>query len=296
VLRAAFGLLLLSGCSATGILANALAGSGGVYATDDDPELIRDATPFALKTMEGVLVEQPEHQGLLLALASGFTQYGYAFVQQDADGMADQDIDRALLLTQRAKKLYLRAKGYGVRALEARHPGFTAAAKGELDPVLAQATKEDVPFLYWTAAAWALAIAAGKDQPEILADFPQVEKLARAALAQDPTWSEGTLHEFFITFEAASPTGDRKKAREHFEQAIALSKGAKAGPYVSLAENVSVKEQNLKEFKELLGKALAIDVEAHPEYRLVNTVMQRRAQRLLGDVEDLFLESEGTDG
>src|SRR5688572_14772344 len=106
--KLAAALVVLSGCSATGILADAMAGSTGVYATDDDPELIRDAVPFALKTMEGVLVEEPEHQGLLLALASGFTQYGYAFVQQDADQMAGQDIDRSLELQKRARRLYLR--------------------------------------------------------------------------------------------------------------------------------------------------------------------------------------------
>ena len=40
----------------TSIAADAFAGSGGTsYATDDDPELVRDAVPFALKTMESLL-------------------------------------------------------------------------------------------------------------------------------------------------------------------------------------------------------------------------------------------------
>ena len=72
-----------------------------------------------------------------------------------------------------------------------------------------------------------------------------------------------------------------------------ISKGAKAGPFVSLAESVSVKEQNAKEFNELIDQALAIDVDAQPEHRLANTVMQRRAQRLKAAAEDLFLGPEG---
>jgi hypothetical protein len=50
-----------------------------------------------------------------------------------------------------------------------------------------------------------------------------------------------------------------------------------------------VKEQNAKEFRELLEKALAIDVDRRPEDRLANVIMQRRARRLLARIEDLFL-------
>ena len=53
---------------------DAVAQSGGTYGSDDDPELVRDAVPFGLKTMEGLLVEHPEHKGLLTALASGFNR------------------------------------------------------------------------------------------------------------------------------------------------------------------------------------------------------------------------------
>ena len=52
--------ILTSGCVkklAVGALANAMAAGGDVYASDDDPELIRDALPFALKTLETLLAE-----------------------------------------------------------------------------------------------------------------------------------------------------------------------------------------------------------------------------------------------
>ncbi|MFT5031251.1 MAG: putative anti-sigma-YlaC factor YlaD, partial [Candidatus Binatia bacterium] len=74
------------------------------------------------------------------------------------------------------------------------------------------------------------------------------------------------------------------------KRAVELSEGMQAGAYVALAESVSVETQNKKEFNELLDKALAVDVDAKPEWRLLNIVMQRRAQWLLGRSEDLFLE------
>src|SRR5579862_8982238 len=90
---------VLEGCSVKKIAVNKIgdALSSGVssYATDDDPELIREATPFGLKTIESLLQESPRHKGLLLSACSGFTQYGYAFVEQEADFTESKDYARA---------------------------------------------------------------------------------------------------------------------------------------------------------------------------------------------------------
>src|SRR5271167_2600355 len=91
--------LVLSGCSvkryAINQLGNALAGTSSTFAADEDPELIRSAVPFSLKLIESLLAESPRHEGLLLAAAQGFTQYSYAFVQEDADEAEDTDRARA---------------------------------------------------------------------------------------------------------------------------------------------------------------------------------------------------------
>src|SRR5262249_9192212 len=111
-------LLFLCSCSvkryAINQLGNALAGTGTTFASDDDPELIRSAVPFSLKLIESLLAENPKHEALLLAAARGFTQYGYAFVQEDADEIQDTDPARAGVLRVRATKLYIRARNYGI--------------------------------------------------------------------------------------------------------------------------------------------------------------------------------------
>src|SRR3974390_3205836 len=87
--------LLGCGCSLRRVAVNkvgdALASGGTTFASDDDPELVKAAVPFSLKLMESLLEESPQHKGLLLASASGFTQYAYAFVQQDADELKEKD-------------------------------------------------------------------------------------------------------------------------------------------------------------------------------------------------------------
>src|SRR5947209_20278523 len=89
-------------------LGDSLAESGTTYAADDDPDLVGAALPFSLKLVEGLLAQSPTHRGLLFTAASGFTEYAYVYVQQDADAMESQDLDRAGVLRARARRLYLR--------------------------------------------------------------------------------------------------------------------------------------------------------------------------------------------
>src|SRR5262245_21423043 len=121
------------GCSVRGYAVNrigdALAGGGDTFATDNDPELVRAAAPFSLKLVESLLAESPTHPGLLAAASSSFAQYSYAFVHQDADEVESRDVDAARALRERARGLYARARDYGVRALDARHPGFAAGLR-----------------------------------------------------------------------------------------------------------------------------------------------------------------------
>src|SRR5437773_4610134 len=111
-----------SGCSlrryALNKAADAVAQSGTTFSSDDDAELVKAAAPFSLKLMESLLAENPRHQGLLTSAASGFTQYAYAFVQEEADEIEPHDFAAAEIMRVRAKRLYLRAERYGLRGLE----------------------------------------------------------------------------------------------------------------------------------------------------------------------------------
>jgi len=289
----------LAGCKSVALsfAANAAASSGTSYASDDDPELVRAAVPFGLKTMEGLLEEKPRHEGLLTALASGFTQYGYAFVQADAD-VADLDgrLDAARAGRERARKLFLRAREYGLRGLEARHEGIAARLRAggrELAGVLAALRdKKDVPLLYWTASAWTLAIVNGKGDMALVAELPVPVAMMERALALDEAFAEGAIHEFFVAYDAArsaSEGGGPERAQAHLERALALSMNKKLGPRVSWAEGVLVQRQDRTEFTRVLEEVLRADPGEVPRYRLANIVAQRRAKALLAHADDLFL-------
>jgi len=287
-----------SGCSslermARNAVADSLAEGGSVYATDDDIDLVGQATPFALKTIESLLAADPDHRGLLQAAASGFTQYAYAYVQLPADEVESTDIAAAYRQRARARRLYLRARDYGLRGLTVAHPGFTERLRRAPADAAALAEARDVPLLYWTAASWAAAISLGKDDPELVAGLAEVEALVGRALALDEGYGAGDLHAFLIAWEAARLGGGDAalaRAREHFERAVVLSGGRKAGPYVTYAESVTVSEQDRRAFERLLGTALAIDPAAQPEWTLANRVAQRRAAWLIDNAGLYFSE------
>lgn len=278
--------------AAVGQLADVLSSGSGSYAKDDDPELIRQAVPFSLKLMESTLEQTPNHQGLLLATASGFTQYAWAFVLQEADEKEASDLAAAEAGRARAKKLFLRARDYGLRGLEASHPGCTAALARDPATALKPMTAADVPLLYWTAAAWGGAVSVGKDDPALIAEIPQLESLIDRALALDEAWGGGALHAFLISYEMnrqGLPGDPAVRAQRHFERALALSGGRLAGPHVSYAEAVCIEKRDAAAFERHLAQALAVDPARDPEHRLENLVMQRRARWLLAKKEDLFI-------
>jgi predicted anti-sigma-YlaC factor YlaD len=287
---------VLPGCSLRSIavnsLGNALAKGGSNFASDDDPDLVGQAIPFGLKTMEGLLLEAPRHRGLLLATASGFTQYAYGWVQLEADLGEAQDLTKATAMRDRARRLYVRALDYGLRGLEVDFPGLRERLRRDPEAALARMKKKHVPLLYWTAAAWGAAIALKVNDSELSADQKVAEALARRALVLDETWEAGSIHDFFIAYEAgrASVGGSIARAREHFDRATRIANGRRAFPYVTFAESASVGQQNRQEFKALLEQALALDASRASDYRLANVLAQKRARWLLSRTDELFVE------
>lgn len=299
LLIAALAGLLVAGCSINrtiaGLVGNALAGSGGVYASEDDADLIRDAIPFGLKTLESLLEASPTHRDLLLGAARGFTLYAY-LLQDDADRLDAVDLARARELRARARKLYLRGRSYALRGLDAEHPAFTATLRADRAAALRTTTARDVPFLYWAGVSGAGALSVAKDDLDLLGALPTAGALIRRVLELDETYERGAAHEFLVSYEGSRPGGSAAQAREHYRSALEISRGARASVHLALAEAVTIREQNPAEFRALLAAALTVDLEREPELRLVNALAKRRAQWLNNRIPELFLDADEGEG
>ena len=109
---------LLCGCgtvrrAAVNQVTDALSGEKTmmVIASDNDPDLIWDAMPFALKTMEVMHAQDPTNARLCLTTSNGYVQYACGYLFQEAQKHEDVDYQKAQHLWKRAYKLNIRGRG-----------------------------------------------------------------------------------------------------------------------------------------------------------------------------------------
>ena len=274
------------------MVASTLASSGDVFTRDDDLELVGDAIPFGLKLYESLLDSAPKNKDLLIATCSNFTQYGVAYLETEAAVLGEaKHHDEVAHLNQRALKLYLRAKGYCLRAMEVRFPGIGPKLLTDPAPALAKAQKKDVPLLYWMAASWGSAIGLGVDRPDLVIDMPAVRALAERALALDEGWSKGALHEMFISLDSL-PDGARRiagsRARTlHARRRIAA--GAVARAVCRAGDPASpCRRRTARNSKSSCRRRSRSIPTKDPSVRLVTLVQQRRARALLDRIDTMF--------
>ena len=263
--------------------ADALASQG--QSDEDDILLAREASAFYLKLSESVLKETPGNLKLAESVASGFTQYAYAFVAFDAEKIESQDAKAAQRMRERAARLYWRANQHAMRALEISLPGFKQALVKNDPQLLARLRQDQVGLAYWASASWGGFISLSKDDPDKVADLPLAVNLATLAWKKNPDFNRGALTSLMGTFEASRPGGSMALAEKYFDQAIAQSNGENAGPWVAKAESIALKKQDQKVPIQWLNEALRI---AKIHRNLENEVMRERAIWLIETADDLF--------
>ena len=282
-----WALSALSGCAVRPLVLNHVADALAMPGQDleDDILLAREASAFYLKLSESVLRETPGNLKLAESVASGFTQYAYAFVSLEADQLQSKDAKAAQRMKERAARLYARANKHAMTALEKTTPGFTKALMNLQPGGALRLSDAQVGVAYWAAAAWGGMISLSKDDPDTVADLPLAMKLAKLAWETKPDHGRGSLSSLMGTFEASSPGGSLTLAEKYFDQAIAQSKGQSAGPWVAKAESIAMAKQDPQLFAQWLKEAIRISA-AHRH--LENEVMRARAAWLLDTMDDLF--------
>jgi predicted anti-sigma-YlaC factor YlaD len=213
--------------------------------------------------------------------------------------LPDSEYRKQEFLYGRAKNLFLRGRDMLLTGLEQIEPGFLEKLnQKKFAEALSPFGPNNVSFLYWAAAGWLSAFAIDPFDMKLMITLPRAAALMARVEALDPGYRDGAVHDFYTLYYGSIPEymgGDFQKAREHFEKAVALSEGKSTSPYLSLATTVCVKEQKPDEFRSLLKKVLAIDVDADPANRLLNTLNQRKARWFLDHIDDYFLEWDEED-
>jgi predicted anti-sigma-YlaC factor YlaD len=294
--------LLLAGCSLNKLALKKVSGmlasssTVDVFSSDNDPDFVGQALPFAVKLYESLLGALPDDPALRLRTGSLYIMYANAFLETPADMMLRTEIERRDALLARAKNLYLRGRDILLAGLERRNPALLEELRArEYDRAMAPFGKADAGLLYWTALGWLAAYSVNPFDMSLGETVPQTRAMIDRVRALDPDFGHGSLDSFYVSYYGSLPSslgGDPAKAREYFAKAQAREGKTDTSPLISLATTVAVKEQNAAEFKALLERVLAFDVSGAPENRLVNVINQRRARWLLAHVDDFFIETD----
>ena len=322
-------IIILSSCSinrfATRLVADALSsGEGGsVFTSDNDPEFIATALPFALKTFESLLKSDPENLGLLESTSSGYISYANAFLQSPAEVMEYDEIEKKEHLLSRAASMYRRGAAFADRGLDILYPGFKSLFDtADWSLAFKYLNSDAVPFLYWKAAAILGEFSVDSFNPELMLKVPYAFALIVRALELDEDYNQGSLHDLMIAVNGNIPVSliyladDREKeysvlnvlenyyssrgvsydtmtsvdfVKFHLNLSVILSNDTKASPYVS-ASVIYIKSQDYTAFKSILDKAINIDSDINPDNRLVNIISKQKALWLLDHAEDYFFE------
>ena len=270
--------------------ADTLSLPASVINSHPDPETVRGALDYALIQNEALLVSAPKHESLLETLCSQYIQYATLFVQPEAEAFQFSDAARSQAAAARALRLAERGKDLCWRGLE-EEKGTAARLMTDPDGAARKFDGDDVPLLYWSAAALTATLtASGAGRPELARDWKIVRALADRAIALDPTWNRAALHELMITVESQGPAsgGTEEAARKHFTRAVDVQQGLSPGPFLALAMGAVRSKRDRAEFEKLLTQAAAIDPEKDPTRRLPATVLRQRARVLLANIDRLM--------
>jgi predicted anti-sigma-YlaC factor YlaD len=282
---------LLSSCAVIG----AASKIDDVLMGEEDPAIAAGALPTMIVASEALSEADPKNQGNAVTTASLYVMYANAFVQGPAAALPDSRFEERQAAYDRAGALYRRAFRLLSSSLDRRLPGFVeAAVDGKAD--MKKLKKSDVPWLYWTSAS---VLAAFGLNP---LDFASARYLGAAsafmarAAELDPGWNSGAIYELYLPYYASMPDylgGDKAKALEAYEKALAYSKGKSAGLFVAYATSICVPGDDYAGYKTALERALAIDPASVPENRLATIIAQADARRLLAAAGDYFIIVEG---
>ncbi len=264
-----------------------------------DYELAAAAAPGGLKTVEALLMTDPEHEGLKQVLAESYCQYASAFIEDDWEiARFAKNFDKADEIAVRATKAYMRCIGY---ALEVLGPAWKKALHGSMDSfegLVKKAGSDQRDGMMALAMGLGGAINLNKDNVELIGHFGKVKLLVDRVVALDQSGkgskdpSRQALALLVVgKLNAGLPSalgGKPDIGRDAFLKAVQITGGKHLLAMVFLAQTYAVSTQNSKLFRDTLVKVLQTDPAIWPEERLMGEVAHRRARRYLTMEKEWF--------
>lgn len=267
------GLWGLSACSMMQLSDNLAKG----VTENQDPELVAEALPAYLVTMDGLIANWPHKAPLLRSGASLYSAYGSLFVEE----------------AERQQLHTAKALGYAERAACEEHKNFCdlrSLSAPRIEERLAKAKTKHVPSLYTLGTVWASYIQTHSDDWKAVADLARVQALLEKVVELDEGYELGQANLYLAVLHNLLPAalgGHPEVAQTYFEKAIELSEGKNLYAKVLYAQHYARMAFDQELHDTLLTEVLEAEALA-PGLTLQNTFAQQEAKRLLSESADYF--------
>ncbi|MEZ4359341.1 MAG: TRAP transporter TatT component family protein [Kofleriaceae bacterium] len=297
-------LLALTACDlgrvTVGTTAKVLRRAQPAIRMESDYDLAARAIPGALKTVEGFWVVAPDNENLIAILTEGFCQYGLAFVQDEWEQATFAgDLEAVAHLNGRATKIFTRCLNYALRSLGDKWQRDIFGTPEQVELLCRSTGADRRDPLMWAAIALGSIINHNLDNIEIVAQVSTVKRILARVLeldaAQQPKDRSFRALPYVALGQiesASTQTGDVAKAKQYFEQAIALTtvdgQELYLLPRTIMAYRVGRLTRDRALYHQGLVKVLETAPSVWPEQRLANEVAHRRARRYLKLEKELF--------
>lgn len=246
---------------------------------EDDYEMVRLSFPSSIKSLESLLMNDPNNQRLHEFTAYAYYSYAFAFVE---------DEDR-----QRASRLYYRCLQHGKQALQQqgiddRHiNGPTDDLRQAIDKLDRQAAEA----LFWTALCWAKIIEFNRDQLlNILQWHKAVMMMEKVHKLDEHIYLDGPNLFFGVYYGSRSPLlgGDYALSEQYFRQARLASGETLLIADLLQAQYLERQRQDRAAFRRKLKAIINAPEGLSKKYALVNVVARRKAKFLLAREQQWF--------
>jgi hypothetical protein len=237
-----------------------------------------------LKLLETILKSDPENEHYIFLATVGYASYALGFVEDNSQ--------------ERARFFYLRSRDYGMKILN-RNSKFADtqnASDEEFYSALESFSKDDIPAIFWTAAAWGSYISLNLTDPDAIADLQKVELMMKYVSEKEPNYFYGGAHFFLGTLAGSRPKmlgGDPEKSKQHFEECLKINGGKFLMTYVYYARSYAVQTQNKELFEQCLTAVDTTSLDVLSQARLSNAVAKKKAVLLREKIDELFETQAG---
>ncbi len=282
VLAGFFAALLLpslTGCAALGgaAVSGFADGLSAAILNEDDPALVRDATPSYLILLDALIETDPDNPRYLSTAAQLYAAYGIALVADET---------RALALTARARD-------YGARAICAAD-----SASCQLDQVdyssfaaiVDRIGSSDGQALYAYCVGSLAFIRTHSGDWAAIAALPKVEHALRHLLSSGGGSNAANINMYLGILSTLRPEalgGKPEQGKAYFEKAIELSGGRDLSAKVEYARSYARLVYDRELHDRLLNEVLQSPAEQEG-MTLFNVLAQQEARQLLATADDYF--------